>query len=178
VETREGELAALSNKLGQTTTELTNTVEVLRDATNQLSKAWADNKDFVDKAKLELGKRDQSIKELLDDRGKLEQHILSLNTNLGQFDGRIAEVQRKLADSEKARAVVVAQNERLSKLNVYWENLFNDPAALTSRSAQLKKQLAEAAKRSEDTASRTDPKGMKFELLSDGNVRLDPLRKN
>ena len=161
------ELAALSNQLATAHTQLTNANDNFKLVTDNLNKVVADAKAYSETALEEIKKRDQSIKALVDERGELEKRLLTLNSNLTQFNDRIVEVQKKLTDSEKAGEAKAAQIEQLNKLRVYQENRFNDPAALRE---QIKFVESQPPKPTNGTL--LNKANLNLELLPTGNVRL------
>lgn len=162
------ELAALSNQLVAANTQLTNATDNLKLVTDNLNKVIADANANSQTALDEIKKRDQSIKALLDERGELEKRLLTLNSNVGLYDAKFAEMQKQLAAAEKAGQAKTAEIERLNTLRVFWENQFNDPAKLQARLAVLKTESARPA----SSTNLLDRVNLDLELLPSGNVRL------
>jgi len=159
----EGQRAALSNELVNTTgklteqvrvnanleTNLTQRIEDIHLVSNkwvavsaELTRTSAEAAKAAETAKAELERRDRQITELEGEKDDLTKKMGDLTGQIGNLESQIKVTERKLAASEGDREALKKELKRLIAEKADLEKKFNDLAILREQVRKLKEELS------------------------------------
>src|SRR5262249_43185537 len=99
-------------------------------------------KTAAQQAKEEIAKRDAKINDLEGRNDDLTKQMNDLNTSINNLEAQITVTQKKLADSEGDRELLLKELKRLQAEKAELERKFNDLAVLRDQVRKLRDELS------------------------------------
>ncbi len=135
----------LETNLAATKTEFSNKLALseatLHSTEADLEKARADAKAQAEADAAAVAQRDKKIAELQNQNTDLDKQSSDLRNTISQLDTQIATTQKKLAESQGDRTLLLAELKRLQAQHADLERKFNDLAALRLQVRKLKQEV-------------------------------------
>jgi chromosome segregation ATPase len=138
----------LETNLAATKAEASNKLSLseanLHTTEAELEKARAEAKAQSDADAAAMSQRDKRIADLQSQNVDLDKQSAELRTTIAGLDSRIAATQKKLAESQGDRTLLLAELKRLQAQQAELEKKFHDLAALRLEIHKLKQEAAVA----------------------------------
>ena len=140
--TEQQKVEKLTTNLKQTEADLERTKSEAADKEKQAAQAAQAAEATAKALKAQVAERTAKIQELENERERLNARLGDLTNAIAQLDGKIADTEKRLASSENDRGFLLTELKRLQAERSELERQFNDLAVLREQVKKLKDEQA------------------------------------